>query len=101
MDHRMTMRVDVELPVEVRTRDRLLRGLAVDLSFDGVRVSLDNQPPLPAGMVWLLFEPDTVGIATQAMVVHQNRGEVGLMFAHYDGDFETYLTSRLTEALNS
>lgn len=99
MDHRMNMRVGVELPVEIQTRDRTVRGLAVGLSFEGMRASLDNEPPLPAGMVSVRFEPDTVGVKIQAMVVHQNRVEVGLMFGHYDGDTETYLGNRLTEAL--
>ncbi len=99
MDHRMNMRVGVELPVEIQTRDRTVRGLAVGLSFEGMRVSLDNEPPLPEGMVSVSFEPDTVAVRMQAMVVHQNRAEVGFMFGHYDGDIETYLSNRLTEAL--
>lgn len=99
MDHRMNMRVGVELPVEISTTDRTVRGLAIGLSFEGLRVSLDNDPPLPTGMVWVCLEPDTIAIKVQAMVIHQNDVEVGLMFGHYDQSVEVYLGNCVTEAL--
>lgn len=99
MDHRMNMRVGVELPVEISTINRTVRGLAIGLSFEGLRVSLDNNPPLPTGVVWVCFEPDTLAIKVPAVVAHQNHVEVGLMFGQYDQSVEAYLGSRVTEAI--
>ncbi|HKJ10466.1 MAG TPA: PilZ domain-containing protein [Gammaproteobacteria bacterium] len=100
MDHRMNMRVGVEVPVELRTANRTVRGLAVGLSFEGLSVSVDNAPPLDVGMVWVHFEPDTTDVAVPAIVVHQNHAEVGLMFGDYDGKGETYIGDVLSGALD-
>lgn len=100
MDHRMNMRVGVEVPVELRTADRAVRGVAVGLSFDGLRVSLDKDRALDAGMVWVHFEPDTTDVAAPAIVVHQNHTEVGLMLGDYDSAAETYIGDVLSEALD-
>lgn len=51
MDHRLNMRIPLELPVELQTADGVVSGTTVDMSFEGMRVHLDAAPSLPEGTV--------------------------------------------------
>lgn len=100
MDHRLNVRVPLELPVQLQIAEGTLSGTTVDLSFEGVRVRLHDDPPLPSGRVQVCFEPDAVGISVPAFAVRQDDVDLGLMFLRYHGEAETYLTNRISEALD-
>lgn len=100
MDHRLNMRIALELPVQLSTADGVVCGSTVDLGFEGMRVHVEEHPSLPTGTVQVCFEPGGVGITVPAVVVRQGGRDVGLMFGHYDGPAEAYLEDRLSAALD-
>ncbi|MEJ2686468.1 MAG: PilZ domain-containing protein, partial [Gammaproteobacteria bacterium] len=100
MDHRLNMRIPLELPVELWTADGVISGTTVDISFEGMRVHLDADPSLPAGTVQVCFEPNAVGVTLTAVAVRQAGLDLGLMFGRYDEPAEAYLEDRISEALD-